>query len=102
MSGVSLATTSPLGCVRELLTWAARAACNSKSGLSVGDSDPVPEQTNTRKSWPKTGRRPPALRARLLLVNSGKSRPEVQEPGGFLGGRRRRPLGFDSKVFFHT
>ena len=40
-------------------TWAASAACNSKSGLPVDDSGPVPEQTNTRKSWPKTSRRPP-------------------------------------------
>lgn len=44
------------------MKWAASAACTSKSGLSVDDSDPVPEQTNTRKSWPKTSRRPPGSR----------------------------------------
>jgi hypothetical protein len=44
---------------------------SSKSGLSVDDSDPVPEQTNTRKSWPKTSRRPPSSDDDFLLVRSG-------------------------------
>jgi len=67
-------------------TWAACAACTSKSGLPVDNSGPVPEQTNTRKRWPKTSRRPPVFWSLFFALLPAKSCPEVQEPGGFLGG----------------
>lgn len=58
-------------------------------GYRLTTPGPVPEQTNTRKRWPKTSRRPPVCWQLFFASLPAKSRPEVQEPGGFLGGHRR-------------
>jgi len=100
---IALCRTGTFGCRHRVVARAASAACTSKSGLPVDDSGPVPEQTNTRKSWPKTSRRPPVSSEGSFALLPAKSRPEVQEPGGFLwvaeGDPKRARANWG---FFHT
>lgn len=82
--------TAAFGCRHRVVARAASAACTSKSGLPVDDSGPVPEQTNTRKRWPKTSRRPPVC-WRLSFPFRPKVVRRSRNPEGSWGGTEGDP-----------